>query len=587
MPKNTKETTLAVWTQSCMSRIFPMDRPPARLGKLARLHAARGEYECFQVGIHAAPFPADIEVEPGELRSRKAAIPANCVKVFHAGTVPVPYHPNPQAPGDLERVAEGHFPDPLHSRWEDVVSPPRRVLCSDRPPTGSLWVRVEVPRDAAAGTYSGRLVVRAGGVSRPVSISLQVAPFELPRPDLHMTNWFHPDLMAKFCGIGLLNEEFWQALELYAADMALHGQDTILTPLGSLGALLPDGTPPQLIGIRRMSDGRYRFDFTAFDRWCELFFRHGFRVIEGGHQAGGSRSAYRFWITGRDGRTVLEPEVVVQDAKHRGLLRQLLGALRSHLSERGWLDRYVQHVSDEPHGDQLGPYTELTGFVKECLPGVPIIDAMGDPAFSGLIDQPVPVEHLYEEFAAKAKVPLDAIWLYYCCSPAGQYPNRFIDYPLVRVRIFTWLAWKHRIRGFLHWGYNFWTWHPPVRKLPYNPYDNATGGVLPAGDNFVVYPPVDPDWSRAPVPSIRWEIIGKAMHDYSYLTMLDRELNSGGSPGARSRALQTLRRAILEKIVPSFKGHTRDAELLIRMRMKLATLRGAAAPSRLTPVTEK
>jgi len=552
-----------------MKRIFAQDSPPAKRSRLAKLRAARGEYECFQIGVHCPTgFPRELSVEAGELRSKDGTIPSGCVKVLWAGLVPVPFNTAWQQRGDVERMAPDFFPDPLFARAEDVTSRPRPLHGGKYPQTGSLWVRVEVPRDARAGDYAGPIRLKNDKQETTVGVSLRVYPIVLPAARLYMTNWFFPSLMARFCKTPLMTDEFWRTLELYAADMALHGQNTILTPLGSLGAAVEGAPLPQLVAIQEVSKGRYRFDFRVFDRWCELFFRHGFALIEGGHLAGGSRSATPFWIVGVDGRPY-QRSGEVQSAEHIVFLRQLLPAVRKHIASKGWLDRFVLHISDEPHGDQLKPYSELVSLVRELAPGVPIIDAMGDPSFAHLIDQPVPIESAYEEFAKRASVPRESIWFYYCCGPTGRYPNRFVDYTLIRVRIFTWLAWKYRVKGFLHWGYNYWDWHPPQRKLPHNPYDNVTGGVLEAGDPLVVYPPVDPDVSKAPVPSIRWEIIGRAMHDYSYLAMLDERLSGCGSR-TRAAKLAALRSLVDKKIVPSFEGHTRDTALFLDVRRRLA-----------------
>ncbi len=39
--------------------------------------------------------------------------------------------------------------------------------------------------------------------------------------------------------------------------------------------------------------------------------------------------------------------------------------------------------------------------------------------------------------------------------PAGRHLNRFIDYPLLKVRLLHWFNFRHNLTGFLHWGGNF------------------------------------------------------------------------------------------------------------------------------------
>ncbi|HIE28777.1 TPA: DUF4091 domain-containing protein, partial [Candidatus Poribacteria bacterium] len=190
--------------------------------------------------------------------------------------------------------------------------------------------------------------------------------------------------------------------------------------------------------------------------------------------------------------------------------------------------------------------------------------------YAPYIDHPVPLESVYEQFVEQSGIPQNQIWFYYCCGPTGAWPNRFIDYPLIRVRIFTWLAFRYGIPGFLHWGLNHWGWHRPhYRAEEYNPYDNTTGGSLQAGDSYLLYPPRMPQESHEPVDSIRWEIIRKAMEDYEYLYLL-REISEENHKEAQQARL--LLEELKGKIVPNFVEHTRDANYLENFRRDVGQL---------------
>jgi len=141
---------------------------------------------------------------------------------------------------------------------------------------------------------------------------------------------------------------------------------------------------------------------------------------------------------------------------------------------------------------------------------------------------------------------------------------------LIRVRIFTWLAFRYGAAGFLHWGLNHWDWHPPFYRAEiYNPYDNTTGGSLQAGDSYVLYPPRMPSESHEPVDSIRWEIIRKAMEDYEYLYLL-REVSRGARRSAKNA--KTLLAEMRKNIAPDFVSHTRDERYLERYRRRVGSL---------------
>ena len=84
----------------------------------------------------------------------------------------------------------------------------------------------------------------------------------------------------------------------------------------------------------------------------------------------------------------------------------------------------------------------------------------------------------------------------------------FIAMPSYRNRIIGFQLFRHRVEGFLHWGFNFYnsmsSWYP------INPFltTDADCGV-PAGDPFQVYPGKD----GIPLESIRQIVFDHALND--------------------------------------------------------------------------
>jgi len=558
---------LHIWTQDCMTRIFPHQRVPRRGAGKPALCAAQGEVEAFQIGIHGdAKALNELTAEASELAGpRGASLPAAAVEVLFAEYVPVHWHSAGNDPTDLEGQAPGFYPDPLvRSLWREVG----RVQF---PETISAWVRVRVPTDAKPGRYRGHVRLSCPAGEAQVEFSVKVWPFALPQEGhFLMTNWFLPSFIQKYHGLEPLTADFWKVIEVYARNLQDHRQNVVLTPLfglGSSGRILDGRTQDQLVDIAEAEPGSYQFDFTNLDRWIALLRRHGFQAIEGSHLASGSRRPSVPLI--RRGDTV-EPRRFdsTQAPEYRQFLGQYLVALRQHLARTNALDRFFLHLSDEPHGDQFEPYTDLAKFVKQTVPEVRLIDAMGAAEFAPYVDHPVPLESAYERFVAESGIPAEQIWFYYCCGPTGAWPNRFIDYPLTRVRIFTWVAFRYGIPGFLHWGLNHWGWHPPFyRSEEYNPFDNTTGGSLQAGDSYLIYPPRMPHECPEPIDSIRWEIVRKAMEDYEYLHLL-REVSGGN--GADADEAGRLLGLFETSLVPDMQEHTRDPRALERFRREAA-----------------
>ena len=559
---------LNVWVQNCMTRIFPNEKPTEPLEKETHLHVAGNEVGCFQIGVSGPPEGlGDLNVEATDLVSESGDVIAKeSIDVRYAEYVPVHWHSGENIPDDLEGQAPGFYPDPLlPSRWGGIY----RVQL---PGTVGVWVSIRVGENVPAGSYRGRVDISCQAGKESIQTEVQVWPFKLPKQShLLMTNWMSIGSILKFHKLETLTERFWQVIDRYAQNLSDHRQNVIITPLfkiGSTNKLLDGRLQGQLIDILEEEPGKYAFDFHNFDRWVRLFIKHGIQTIEGSHLAGRSVNPTSILVRS-PGEDMAETRTFesTMDSDYRAFLEQFLIALRAHLQDNGWLGQFYLHLSDEPGGDQFEPYTSLAKFVKRIAPEIPLMDAMGAAEYAPYVDHPTPVESLYEKFVESSGIPREQIWFYYCCSPRGAWPNRFIDYPLIRTRIFTWLAFRYGIPGFLHWGLNHWDWHQPIyREEVYNPYDNTTGGTLQAGDSYVLYPPQMPSKSDDPVDSIRWEIIRKGMEDYEYLYML-RELSSAGNVNAKE-----LLEELAAEVVPNFTEHTRDHGYLEDFRLRMGRI---------------
>jgi len=177
-------------------------------------------------------------------------------------------------------------------------------------------------------------------------------------------------------------------------------------------------------------------------------------------------------------------------------------------------------VSDEPHGtEHLANYRKARAMLREIAPWMKVIDAMSDIRFAreGLTDTPIPDIASVKTFL-KEKIPC---WTYFCSGPRGTYLNRFLDTPLSKIRTSGWLFYRFGVRGFLHWGCNYW-YISQTRRL-IDPYAVSDGGAWPGwtcGDPFVVYPGPD-----GPIDSIRWEVFSQSLQDYALLQTLDVDPN--------------------------------------------------------------
>jgi hypothetical protein len=433
------------------------------------------------------------------------------------GYVPVRNNTRGTPQEHLVRQAPANYPDPLlDDQW----------LHLRKQRTQPVWITMHIPADTPPGHYRGSVsVTTRSNHTAAVDVDLEVHPARLPETRrLHVTNWFSLSNICSSHGVPLFSEGFWQVLRRYACIMGEHRQDTVITPLF------------QLIQPALDPSGGITLDFTLFDRWVALFGEYGVaQIIEGGH-LGGRKGGWNegFAITTwqeRDGAV----QAIRADAgspEADAFLAWFLPALRRHLEARGWADRYVQHLADEPVDANASSYNDLLRAVRRHWPELRLIDANMCQSVEPL-DIWVPilnVWHRAHDFYRQQQQQGREIWFYTCLGPTGTYANRLIDYPLLKVRLLHWLNAHFGATGYLHWGLNYWD----GVASPFSDVEPAHTPelVLPPGDCGIVYP-----GPGGPLSSIRFEAMRDGIADYELI----RELAESNPTAAREITTAVIR----------------------------------------------
>ena len=196
-------------------------------------------------------------------------------------------------------------------------------------------------------------------------------------------------------------------------------------------------------------------------------------------------------------------------------LKAFIPDLTRQLEDWGLMDETYFHISDVPREEHLETYTKSFDSVKDIFKALKTIEAVAFFEYyeKGLIKGPVAATHAIHEFIDK---DVEDLWAYYCLYQSKDVSNRFIAMPSARNRILGVQLYKYDIKGFLHWGYNFYNSERSIKKL--NPFESTDADQgLPAGDTFLVYPGED----KKPLESIRSVVLGQAFADYRALRLLE------------------------------------------------------------------
>jgi len=522
-PSANPSPPFSIWITHSLDTVFRDTPPPAKPALSIELLAAGGEYEAAQViiapGPQAAPDADAVTASASSLAGPQGRIPASNVQCRFVGYQWVEENSKAAPPEEVTRKAPAWFPDPL---LEERSVPLKR---GENQP---LLVTVCVPRDAAPGVYRGRVALASSGARIEVPLTVEVLPFTLPqRPSLYVTNWFSHGAIANHYKVPLYGEEFWRLLEAFARDMAAYRQNVVMVP-------------PDLVDVYIEADGSLTFDFPRFDRWVSIFET--------------ASCAARIEIMHLGGRTTNEwecPTFII--GKRAALVRatgerrdieieQFLPGLVKHLCDKGWLEKTMLHVADEPIPVNVESWKQASRRVHAAAPELRRTDAIHVPGLPGDLEIWVPQLNFFDEYYDSLRQAQQRgqceLWFYTAWVPQGKYPNRLMDFPLIKPRLLHWVNFLYGATGYLHWGLNWW---------------DLKQGTFSPGDEWIVYPGKD-----GPRASLRWEAMRDGLEDYEYFKLL-------AAKRGPARATELGR-----QLMRSITDYDRDPNKLLAIRREMA-----------------
>jgi len=492
-----------------LAKVFPNSAPPA-LTENKKLSALRGETISYQIAYlyksdgfrsyaqMSIEASAEVNITVRRVRYMPGFIPSHFKTDEGYLSTDSGLYPDLLEPMDLIRVPL------IPGIWQ------------------SLWISVEIPQQAKAGTYQIKMWIEnhEGNKTADVLTEVEVIAETLPPLSIFHTRWFHLDGLSSYYGVEVFSEKHWEIIENFAVFAARHGINTLLTPVH---------TPPldtevggerlttQLLDIT-VKDGEYSFGFKKLERWINMCHKAGIEFFEIAHlfTQWGAKSAPK--IMGiKDGvyMQLFGWDTDATGPEYTSYLQQMLPALTKKLFELGVSEKTIFHISDEPGLEHFDAYMNARKIVEPLIKGFRIIDALTNYDFykKGAVSVPVPaVDHITPFL--EGNVP--ELWCYYCCAQSFKVPNHFFMQPSYRNRILGVLLYKYDIAGFLHWGYNFYNSVHSV--YPINPYlTTDADGAFPSGDAFVVYPGPD----GKPLASLRLMVAQEAFNDLRVLRLLE------------------------------------------------------------------
>ncbi len=212
---------------------------PQHRGAAVVIRAAKNETEAAQLVVRPARPLKEFRIGIGPLVGPDGAT----IQPQNVEALQVRYV-NVTQPTDSSAVA-GHWPDPL-----PLLAGPLDLEAGKNQP---FWVRVNVPTDAHAGLYEGKMTLNAEGYSAEVTLSVEVYDFTLPNRMTCTTAFgFNPGNVFRYHGL-TTDEQKRKVIEKYWANFSAHHVSPYNpAPLDAIRVTWPDIKPPE----RKWQGGR-------------------------------------------------------------------------------------------------------------------------------------------------------------------------------------------------------------------------------------------------------------------------------------------------------------------------------------------
>lgn len=399
------------------------------------------------------------------------------------------------------------------------------------------WIRVQIPSDATAGIYTGKVIVRNGEkVIDRLSLKVRVINRSLPAVNdwkFHLDLWQNPYAVARYHQVEPWSEAHLQALKPYMELYRNAGGKVITASImhKPWNAQTFDYFESMVTWVKKL-DGSWAFDYAVFDRWVQFMLDLGIDKQINCYSMVPWKLSFQYFdqATNQMKFISMKPGDEVYDE----VWGKMLTSFAAHLKEKGWFDKTFISMDERP----LKVMQATLNVIKKADAGfkISLAGALHNELVDDLDDYCVALRMKYtDEQLAKRKAEGKVTTYYTSCEE--PYPNTFTFAAPSDSEWLGWYAAKANLDGYLRWALNSWVIEPLLDSRFY---------TWAAGDTYMIYP-----GGRT---SMRFERLAAGIQAYEKVRILKKEFKAAGNLDALKTIEETLNlfdEAQLEKVPSS------------------------------------
>lgn len=437
-------------------------------------------------------------------------------------------------------VGNGKQDNGTRSAYPDVIWSDEPVDV-DANSVQAVWVTFSVPRDAAAGVYTGEIALSLAetGERHTVVYTLEVLDLTAPDPQDYQFDielWQYPYRVADYYGAEPFSQRHFDILRPHMEKYReLGGHAITVSIVEEPWNGQTYGRYPSMIKWTRRRDRSFAFDFSQFDRWVEFCHSIGlgdkivcYSLIPWGNRI-------RYYDEKKKKECCTAPRTGTR--KYKKVWRQFLEALVAHADEKGWFDDLYIGIDErkamKKAYDLIDTVKNRDGKVLKKAAAMNHFNAQYFPLIDRMASVSVGSEPLkgamadYRQLCARRKGRPELRTTVYTC--VGHFPNSF-TYSMPGEGYWTIMfSAAMGANGFLRWAYDAWV-KDPLRDTTHVSFES--------GDCFLIYPDEPDAVQPTPRTSVRLEKLAEGMRDINKLFMM----------AAQSEEMEQRMHALLETV---------------------------------------